>query len=153
MWTWPVDRRPIESFEFKWHLIEKASQIYVLVIFSSFNLNVTLFDWHKVNNVAQILISNVKLAEGPKRSSLFKSFSDNEEILIEKHRDLGKCFGLWATLTICLAPWHKSPTDSQRFHMFLACYTIGDFYTRQYGLVQSKTRGALLILLEGLMSY
>ena len=41
--------------------------------------------------------------------------------------------------------------------MFLACYNIGDFYTRQYGLVQSKTRGALLILLEclinNLMSY
>ena len=41
--------------------------------------------------------------------------------------------------------------------MFLACYKIGDFYTRQYGLVQSKTRGALLILLEclinNLMSY
>ena len=55
-------------------LIEKASQIYVLVIFNSFSLKVTLCNWHKVNNVAQILISNVKLAEGPKRSSLFKSF-------------------------------------------------------------------------------
>ena len=83
----------IESFEFKRHLIEKASQIYVLVIFSSFSLNVTLIHWHKVNNVAQILISNVKLAEESKRSSLFKSFWVNEEILVEKQWDLGKCFG------------------------------------------------------------
>ena len=52
----------------------EASQIYVLVIFISFSLNVTLFNWHKVNNVAQIPISNVKLAEEPKRSSLFKPF-------------------------------------------------------------------------------
>ena len=74
VWTLPVYCRPIQSFEFKWHLIEKVSQIYVLVIFISFSLNVMLFSSHKVNNVAQILISNVKLAEEPKRSSLFKPF-------------------------------------------------------------------------------
>ena len=74
VWTLPVDCRPIESLKFKWHLIEKASQIYILVIFISFSLNVTLFNWHKVNNVTQILISNVNLAEEPKRSSLFKPF-------------------------------------------------------------------------------
>ena len=74
VWTLPVDCRPIESLKFKWHLIEKASQIYILVIFISFSLNVTLFSWRKVNNVTQILISNVNLAEEPKRSSLFKPF-------------------------------------------------------------------------------
>ena len=62
------------DFLFLTTLIEKASQIYVLVIFISFSLNVTLFNWHKVNNVTQILISNIKLALEPKRSSLFKSF-------------------------------------------------------------------------------
>ena len=46
VWTLPVHCRPIQSFEIKWHLIEKASQIYVLVIFISFSLNVTLFNWH-----------------------------------------------------------------------------------------------------------
>ena len=38
-----ADRRPAKSFEFELHLIEKASQIYVSVIFSSFSLNVMLF--------------------------------------------------------------------------------------------------------------
>ena len=66
--------------------------IYVLVIFGSFSLNVTLFSWHKVNNVAQILTSNVELAKRPKWSSLFKSFWVNEGILIEKQRDLEKRF-------------------------------------------------------------
>ena len=42
-----------------------------------------LFNWHKVNNVAQILVSVVNLAEGPKRSSLLKSFSVNEETVGE----------------------------------------------------------------------
>ena len=74
VWTLPVDCRPIESLKFKWHLIKKASQIYILVIFISFSLNVTLFNWHKVNNVTQILISNVNLAGEPKRSSWFKPF-------------------------------------------------------------------------------
>ena len=31
----PTDRRPTESFEFESHLLQKASQIYVLLIFSS----------------------------------------------------------------------------------------------------------------------
>ena len=38
-----------------------------------------LFNWHKVNNVAQIPISNVKLSEGPERSSLFKPFHDQHQ--------------------------------------------------------------------------
>ena len=73
------DHRPTESFEFELHLLEKSSHIYVSVISSSFSLNVTLFSLHKVNNVVQILISNVKLAEGPTRSFLLNSSESMRE--------------------------------------------------------------------------
>ena len=40
VWTLPTECRPTESFEFELLLIEKASQIYVFVIFISLSLNV-----------------------------------------------------------------------------------------------------------------
>ena len=113
-----ADCRPTESFEFEPHLVEKASQMYVLVTFSSFSLNVMLFSWHKVDNIAQILISNVKLPEGPKRSSLFKSFSVNEEILFEKQRDVRNMLAHDQHQQFLLP---KSPAESQSFDMVLPC--------------------------------
>ena len=41
----PADRRPTKNFEFKSHFIEKASHIYLFVIFTVFSINVKIFIW------------------------------------------------------------------------------------------------------------